>query len=144
MGTRMLLTIPLPHPLWQCRIPRPFRGMLAWTAVAVLLGPAVTNAGQLTLTWVDNSGGLAAFNIERKISTGGTYSKIAEQEAGDASYIDRTVTPGTTYCYRVQAFNGTETSDYSNEACANAAGSARQLPDFNGDGTADILWQHSS
>ncbi len=34
------------------------------------------------------------------------------------SYVDGTVTGGTTYCYRVRAYNSAGDSAYSNEACA--------------------------
>src|SRR5262245_51416261 len=94
---------------------------LAWAVVALLLGPSVADAAQLTLTWDDQSAGLAAFNIERKTDTTGTYATIAQGEAGVVRYVDNTVASGTTYCYRVQAFNGAGTSDYSNEACAVAS-----------------------
>jgi FG-GAP-like repeat len=130
-----------PRRAWR----RCLTALFAWVAVTVLLGPSLTTAAQLTLTWVDASGGVAAFNIERKTGTAGTYATIAQQqEAGAVSYIDSTVTSGTSYCYRVQAVSSTGMSGYSNEACATAAAPARRLPDVNGDGNADILWRHSS
>jgi hypothetical protein len=95
--------------------------VLAWGALAGAQGSAVSEAAQLTLTWVDTSGSTAGFYIERKTGTTGPYGRIAQQAPGAVSYIDGTVALGSTYCYRVQAFNSEGTSGYSNEACANPA-----------------------
>ena len=121
-GFSMLSTSSLPRSLRQRRVRRlRLAPLFAGAVLAVVLGTSVAHAGQLTLTWVDNSGGLAAFNIERKTGTSGTYAWIAQQEAGVVSYVDGTLASGTIYCYRVQAFNGAGTSGYSNEACAGTA-----------------------
>ena len=85
--------------------------------VGAVLGPSVSDAAQLTLTWTDTSSGQAGFRIERKIGSTGVYSEIAQQSPDVTSYADTTVASGTTYCYRVRAFSTTGTSDYSNEAC---------------------------
>jgi hypothetical protein len=71
----------------------------------------MSDAAQLTLTWVDDSEGQATFSIERKTGTTGTYAEIAQQSAGVVSY------------YRVRAFNGAGASAYSNEACGSPGGS---------------------
>jgi hypothetical protein len=142
----MPLTNTLPRGLWQSRFGRLRRApLLAGAIFAVVLGTSVTHAGQLTLTWTDNSGGLAAFNIERKTGTTETYAWIAQQEAGVVSYVDGTVASGTMYCYRVQASNSAGTSGYSNEACASAVDSPSVVmrADFNNDSRSDILWRES-
>jgi hypothetical protein len=41
--------------------------------------------------------------------------------AGTAGYVDATVTAGTTYCYRVRAYNSAGDSAYSNAACGTPA-----------------------
>jgi hypothetical protein len=112
--------------------------------VAMSLSPSATDAAQLTLTWTDNSGGQAATAIERKVSATGTYAEIAQVPAGTNSHVDARVEPGAFYCYRVRAFDSAGPSDYSNEACADVAASARRSRDFNGDGKADILWRDST
>jgi List-Bact-rpt repeat protein len=101
---------------WPRRI-----GRSAVALFAVLAAATPAAAAQLTLTWVDASGGQAGVRIERKTGAGGTYAEIAQQSPGVASYVDTTVTAGTTYCYRVRAFNTAGTSDYSNEACGSPA-----------------------
>jgi Divergent InlB B-repeat domain len=89
------------------------------TLVLGLLTPA--HAAQLTLNWSDASSNEDGFHVERKTGTGGTYATIATPTAGATSYVDGTVTAGTTYCYRVHAYNTAGDSSYSNEACAAAA-----------------------
>ncbi len=84
--------------------------------VSVLLGTA--HAAQLTLNWTDASSNEDGFHIQRKTGTGGAYGTIATPPAGTTGYVDGTVTAGTTYCYRVSAYNTAGDSSYSNEACA--------------------------
>ena len=79
--------------------------LFALTTLGMVSRPSMSDAAQLTLTWVDNSGGQAAFSIERKTGTAGAYAEIAQQSAGVTSYVDTAVSAGTTYCYRVRAFD---------------------------------------
>ncbi len=116
----MLRRRSLGHSLSRFRVWRS-SVLFALALVIVVLGSSVTYAAQLTLVWVDTSGGQAAISIERKAGITGTYAKIAQQPAGASSYVDSTVTPGPTYCYRLQAFDSAGTSGYSNEACASSA-----------------------
>ena len=93
---------------------------------ALLIGSALVavgaaSAAQLTLDWVDNSGGTAYFTIERKTETTGTYAPIATTGPGTTTYADPAGVAGTTYCYRVKASNAFGDSGYSNEACGSPA-----------------------
>ena len=93
---------------------------------AIVVGSAVftvgaASAAQLTLDWMDNAGGSASFNIERKTETTGTYARIATTGPGITTYADSAVVAGTTYCYRVKASNASGDSGYSNEACGSTA-----------------------
>ncbi|HVQ76395.1 MAG TPA: Ig-like domain-containing protein [Candidatus Binatia bacterium] len=97
---------------------RGFFSMLLFGSIA--LTSSVSSAAQLTLGWVDNSGGTAGFRIERKAGSTGTYAQIATTPAGVTSYIDATVAAGATFCYRVRATNSSGNSGYSNEACGAA------------------------
>jgi hypothetical protein len=113
-----------PHVDARCRLKRSRLFLLfALATLGMISRPSMSDAAQLTLSWVDNSGGQATFGIERKTGTTGTFAEIAQQSAGVASYVDTGVTAGTAYCYRVRAFNGAGTSAYSNEACGSPAGS---------------------
>jgi hypothetical protein len=96
--------------------------LIAIWAVGNVLAASVADAAQLTLSWADQSNGTAAFRIERKVGTAGTYGEVAQRPAGQLSYVDTTVAAGTTYCYRVRAFDAGGTSGYSNEACGSVAG----------------------
>ena len=87
---------------------------------------AAQGAPQLTLNWVDNAGGTAAFIIDRKTGMTGTYARIATTGPGITTYIDMAVVAGTTYCYRVMASNALGESGYSNEACKSAAAGPAQ------------------
>jgi hypothetical protein len=83
---------------------------------------AAQRAAQLTLTWVDNSGGIANFVIGRKAGPTSTYARIATTGPGITTYTDAAVVAGTTNCDRVKASNTLGESGYSNEACGSAAG----------------------
>ena len=84
-----------------------------------LLGPAA--AAQLTLTWADASTNEDGFKVERKTGSAGAYGQLVSLAAGMTAYVDSTVTTGTTYCYRLRAYNAAGDSAYSNEACATPA-----------------------
>ncbi len=78
-------------------------------------------AVQLRLSWADNSTNEDGFRIERKVGTTGTFSVIATVGPNVTSYTDASLVSGTTYCYRVNAFNGAGNSPYSPEVCATTA-----------------------
>jgi hypothetical protein len=67
------------------------------------------------ISWTDNSIGEEKFEIERKLSIGSIYSKIAEvvgSDTGTKTWNDTTVEPGLTYDYRVRGLKGADTSVY--------------------------------
>jgi formylglycine-generating enzyme required for sulfatase activity len=76
----------------------------------------------VTLTWLDTYIGEDKFEIERKLSTESTYSKIGEVSGSDAStktYTDTTIEPNLTYNYRVRIVDGTAYSEYSSVTHSN-------------------------
>lgn len=77
-------------------------------------------ASQLHLTWEDTSKE-DGFEIERQVGTSGAFAQIAVTEANRNVFTDLGLTPETSYCYRVRAFNGAGSSGYSNVACATAS-----------------------
>ena len=89
-----------------------------FTLLTVLGSPAVVTAAQVTLSWSDNSTNEEGFRIERRTGTTGTYAEIAAVGVNAASYTDVNLANGTTYCYRVRAYNAGGASAYSNEQCA--------------------------
>jgi hypothetical protein len=93
--------------------------LLLASTVALAAGPV--SAAQLTLTWQDNAGGTAAFEIERSPGQTGEYTRMATTGAGAIHYADTTVPAGAPFCYRVRAVNAGGASGYSNVACGTAA-----------------------
>ncbi len=92
----------------------------------VSLGPAApsnltataASNSQINLAWTDKSTNESGFYVERKTGSGGTYAQIAALGANVQSYSNTGLTTGTTYYYRVRAYNGSGNSSYSNEANA--------------------------
>lgn len=92
--------------------------------LAVLIWHENTNAASLQLTWSDNSQNENGFDIERRVGTTGEFLVLATVLANQNSYTDTNLSNGTTYCYRVRAFNSIGGSPYSNQACTTTPVSA--------------------
>lgn len=72
-------------------------------------------SNQIILTWLDNSTNETGFKIERKTGSG-AWSEIGSVNTNIYTYTDASVNYGTTYTYRVYAFNSSGNSlNYSNE-----------------------------
>jgi hypothetical protein len=74
---------------------------------------------KVNLTWVDNSSNETGFKIERSINQS-TWTQVATTAANIKTYLNSSLTAGTTYYYRVRAYNGSGDSAYSNTASAKA------------------------
>jgi hypothetical protein len=87
----------------------------------------VATSGQVDIFWIDNSTDETGFNIERAPDIGGlgagVFAPIGAAPAGagpsnpptELMFTDTTSLPLTAYWYRVQAYNGSGNSFYSNE-----------------------------
>jgi hypothetical protein len=85
------------------------------------LGSFPAQAAQLTVSWSDATpDDHTGFKVERKTGTTGAFAQIASTGATEMAYVDTTLTAGTTYCYRVRAYNAAGDSPYTPEACAAA------------------------
>ena len=85
------------------------------------LDATAINATQVNLTWTDNATNETGFTIERALVTNGvpgTFDGIDGVGVNITAYNDPTVSPSTTYAYRVVAFNGPINSQPSNVATA--------------------------
>jgi len=87
-----------------------------------LTASTISSSG-INISWTDNSSDETGFKIERKTGSGGIYSQIATVGANVITiYSDTGLTSGTTYYYRVRAYNAAGDSVYSNEAYATTTG----------------------
>ena len=84
------------------------------SAPSNLTGTAMSTS-QINLAWSDNSNNESGFKIERKTGLSGTWSQIDTVGSNVKSYQNTGLSVGTTYYYRVRAFNSVENSGYSNE-----------------------------
>jgi len=96
-----------------------------------------SNQNQIELSWTDNSSSELGFNIERKQVSGDeedqsttdddngsdpeTFTLLDTVGPDVTDYGDDDVKPYVTYAYRVQAFTGSQESEYSNEVKAEAS-----------------------
>jgi hypothetical protein len=76
---------------------------------------ATAGTNSINLTWNDNSSNEDGFRLERSVTSGSGYSLIYTSTSNITAYSDQGVTAGTTYYYRVKAFNSASESGYSNE-----------------------------
>ncbi len=79
------------------------------------LSAKATSPSSVSLTWTDNASNEDGFYIERRLNRS-NFRRIATVNANVRSYSDPDVATGSTYIYRVQAFNAIGNSPYSNEA----------------------------
>jgi len=114
--------------------------VIGWCVLALMM-PAGAWAGQLTLTWTDNSVDEQGFKVERcqviaPATTCANYLQIASvpvaaSVGATAVWVNANLATGLTYCYRVRAFNTTGNSGYTNEACGVVAPPAAPLDPSN-------------
>lgn len=74
----------------------------------------VISKTSINLEWTDKSNNETGFKIERKTGTG-EYETIKILIQNTSAYSDKEITSGNIYYYRVNAFNETINSPYSNE-----------------------------
>lgn len=77
-------------------------------------------AGQINLAWADNATNEAGFKVECS-SDGVNWNMIATLGANVANFSNSGLSAGSTYMYRVYAYNTATASDYSNQANATLA-----------------------
>jgi hypothetical protein len=75
---------------------------------------AIGSSNTVVMNWNDNSNNEDGFRIERKVASG-SWSFLANTGAGQNAYQDSGLSYGTTYWYRVFAYNSGGTSNSSNE-----------------------------
>jgi fibronectin type III domain protein/List-Bact-rpt repeat protein len=96
-----------------------FNASVIAPAAPTWLRVATVSATQLQLTWQDNSNNETGFKVERKQGCCGPWTPLADAPAnatGTAIYQSTGLQCGTTYAYRVWAFNAGGESAKTNEA----------------------------
>lgn len=88
------------------------------------LAAAAASASQINLTWKDNSSNETGFKVESKIGATGTWKQIVTVGASVTLYSNTGLAAGSTYYFRVRAYNLSGNSPYSNMASATTPGIA--------------------
>lgn len=87
------------------------------------LSASVASDTQINLTWNDNSTTETSFRVERS-PDGSNWTEIHTTAADVTSYSNTSLTPGTTYYYRVRAYNAGGFSAYTSTVNATTTGTA--------------------
>ena len=90
-------------------------GGSASLAAPTKLTARAASGTEVSLTWRDRSSTETGFRIEAK-SRGGRFSEVLTVPAGTTSAVVTGLKRGKPYVFRVQAINGSGSSDYSNAA----------------------------
>ena len=77
---------------------------------------------RIDLTWRDNSNNETGFRVQRRLKDSADWVEIGRTNANATRFSNSGLSPGTYYRYRLQAFNDSESSFFSNEAAATTLG----------------------
>ncbi len=82
------------------------------------LTASAVSSSQINLSWVDNSGNESGFIIQRGPSATGPWMQIGTTGVNVTSYANSGMSAGSTYHYRVCAYNSRGNSSFSGTASA--------------------------
>jgi len=88
---------------------------------------ASSPTSSLVLGWLDNATNETGYRVDRS-PNGSSFSQIAQLGPGATSYVDSGLTSGTTFYYRVYAYNDGGASGYSNTASGQTQAAAPSVP----------------
>ena len=113
------------------------------------LSAAAAGSDRIDLAWTDNSGNEAGFAIQRSPNGSDSWQEIANVADNTTTYTDAGLPPGTTFYYRVSAYNQSGTSDFSPTASAQTAEVVPESPSNLSAVAAsstqiDLSWQDNS
>jgi hypothetical protein len=112
-------------------------------ALFVLFAAESASAATITLAW-DGSAGAEGY-ILRYGNTHGSYP-VSIDVGAQTTYTVGGLPDGQVYCFALQARSSAGVSPLSSEVCTLADPPPGQpfVPDMNGDGRFDLLWQHQT
>lgn len=91
------------------------------TSAPMGLTAKASSTSEIKLAWKASTGKPIAYAIEKRIGEKGSFLQVANIKAPGLTYSDKNVSPGTTYFYRVYAYNMAGRSGNSNETSAKIA-----------------------
>ena len=105
----------------------------------------------IDLSWTapaSNGANITGYHLQRKAGSGSYTSVSTSIAAGETSYEDKSLTPGTTYTYQIRAVNSAGNAAWSNEDSATLAAAApARITDLsatkdatNGSSEIDLTW----
>lgn len=89
---------------------------------------AVQSSSAILLHWSDTNTAESGYLIERSLSASSGFVQIGQTGVNATAYQDSGLAVGTTYYYRLRAFNGLNFSAYSGVAHATTSGQAQPAP----------------
>ena len=95
------------------------------------LNASAAGPSEVNLRWQDNSENETGFVIFRQIQDETSFSEATRLDPDTTTYSDTELSPGTTYCYVVRAYNDTGTSNASKTVCATTSEIQNQPPSAN-------------
>ena len=111
-----------------------------WCLVLFLLFPALSYCADVNLTWEDNSTDEDGFVVERALASDPTaFAEVARVGVDVVTYKDAGLPQGTTFLYRVKAYNQAGDSAYSNTVSA-TTGTGTNAPPTN----VKIIWEKTA
>ena len=122
-GSSPLDTLWVDHLYIRSESPAPGTAPVAPSGV-IATGTAMD---MINLTWTDNAGGLAAFEIQRRVAGSGMWEFIGATPAETTFLTDAGLAGGTTYDYRVRAYSAEGTSAWATASGTTLAASAIDL-----------------
>ncbi|MFB6285735.1 MAG: S8 family serine peptidase [Candidatus Bipolaricaulia bacterium] len=92
------------------------------------LNASAAGPSEINLRWQDNAERENGFVLFRQIQDETKFAEIARLDADTTTYTDGDLSPATTYCYVVRAFNDTGRSAASKTICATTAEAPNSSP----------------
>lgn len=104
-------------PKWTSKYSNEASATIPGFSPSELLATTV-DSSSIHLSWTDHSDIETGFRIERKTGAEGTYALVDTVVADQTGYSNTGLSEGTTYYYRICAYNQSGVSKYSNESYA--------------------------